>query len=58
MNRTSQNIERVFYKLSPEEVREMVLQYMDRTHDIVLPQFMLAFHEDGSATITADYVTE
>lgn len=58
MNRTSQNIERVFYKLSPEEVRGMALLYMDDTHNICLPQFTLTFHEDGSATITADYVTE
>ena len=59
MKRLSQNVERVFYTLSAEEVRSALAGHMDDAENIVLPaRWEAKFHDDGAVTITADYIVE
>lgn len=59
VSRTSQTIERVFYKLSREALRRAIEDYMDGKHNVILPLGWTTQQapESGDAfVIVAEYV--
>jgi len=59
LERLSQSIERVRYRMTREAVRRAMEDYMDSKHGIILPDNWTTEDQgDGGTFIVADYITE
>lgn len=59
LERLSQTIERVRYRMTREAVRRAMEDYMDSKHGIILPaNWTTEDQGDGGTFIVADYITE
>jgi len=59
LERLSQTIERVRYRMTREAVRRAMENYMDSKHGIILPDNWTTEDQgDGGTFIVADYITE
>ena len=59
LERISQTIERVRYRMTREAVRRAMEDYMDSKHGIILPDNWTTEDQgDGGTFIVADYITE
>lgn len=59
LERLSQTIERVRYRMTREAVRRAMEDYMDSKHGIILPDNWTTEDQgDGGTFIVADYITE
>ena len=59
LERLSQTIERVRYRMTREAVRRAMEDYMDSKHGIILPDNWTTEDQgDGGIFIVADYITE
>ena len=59
LERISQTIERVRYRMTREAMRRAIEDYMDSKHGIILPDNWTTEDQgDGGTFIVADYITE